>query len=673
MNVIFQDTLRTPLQQSSAPSQPFCPSRQFVDQFKRFIQSNDPTLTASSSSSGFSLSDVGFLLLRLKDQLLSSDQRGAYFPAEFVARPNNGVDLLIKVVVALQNIVNSIGSSSKLSSLLPRTNSSTNRRRKAAPAAWRSLLETPGNLDVILYSVHSPQLDSKCYALEIIILLLDQPRGFVILFRSLSYICARNRDYLRLSIFVAQLKHGLHTSKLHIQILVVRLLNKLLQQAPSPAHRIMAQTDAVLSNFSPEYLEKLVVDATTPLGGTETLMEEIAVWKSLYTQIVIRRERGLAPVNHHNPAINFTYAEPDTDTTRSEQDRRRMNMKLSGQTSVTKNVERQRLKKHGDGYESNSHLSSRMNGNINAYYPSQTMTKAWDSHNAYPQSRYERTDVFERPDFGGMRRAKSESTMAIEDDSFSRCIKQANGYPDRRRAELTSKLSRSIHDLSREQPINEVRPGSATMTRSLRRITSPPRARFAEPLVDNKPAAIQGFSYLFPTQPIISNVSTKQRSRTPDPYKENGIKNVAYSGQQLQRPPSAPVFESPHSPPDYETDTYSLQPKTNGHSEKVVYIPINTPTDGQIRTLPRTNADGSTNLRRYDYRRQLDTVADEYSLESRSSSTSRLRSPSSYTGTIGDDIKDALSQFDYLNDYDAASIRGMPSSQTKCTPTTYHF
>lgn len=58
-------------------------------------------------------------------------------------------------------------------------------------------------------------------------------------------------------------------------------------------------------------------------------MEEIAVWKSLYTQIVIRRERGLAPVNHHNPAINFTYAEPDTDTTRSEQDRRRMNMKLS--------------------------------------------------------------------------------------------------------------------------------------------------------------------------------------------------------------------------------------------------------------------------------------------------------------------------------------------------------
>lgn len=102
-----------------------------------------------------------------------------------------------------------------------------------------------------------------------------------------------------------------------------------------------------------------------------------------------------------------------------------------------------------------------------------------------------------------------------------------------------------------------------------------------------------------------------------------------------------------------------------------MYIPINTPNDGQIRTLLNTNADGSTSLRRYDYRRAPDGVTDDYSLESRSSSTSRLRSPGSYTGTIGDDVKDALSQFDYLNDYDVASIRGI--SGTKCASTTYHF
>ncbi|VDD96258.1 unnamed protein product [Enterobius vermicularis] len=557
MNVIFQDTLRPSLNsshsQSSAVTQSFCTSRQFVDQLKRFIQVNDPP-SAAPSSSGLSLSDVGFLLLRLKDQLLSS----AYFPAEFVSRPYNGIDVLVKVVVVLQNIVNSAGSSSKLSSLLTRTNSSASRRRKAAvsvrlsvtkifkPNAWNSLLDNPTNLDVILYSVHSPQLDSKCYALEIIILLLDQPHGFIVLFRSLSYIAARNRDFLRLSIFISQLKHGLHTSKLHIQILVVRLLNKLLQQAPSAAHRIMAQTDAILSNFSPEHLEK-------------------------------------------------------------------------GQTSVTKNIERQRLKRNGEGYGANNHLSSRLLLRLLFRQESCSFSLL-----GYPPSRFERIERFDRPEFGGMRRAKSESAMAMEDETLTRCLKQQDEFPDCRQVELSSKLSRSIHDLSRDQTLTEIRPGSATMTRSLRRNNSPPRARFAEPLVDNKPAAIQGFSYLFPKQPVISSVSTRQRARTPDPYGENeGV-----------------TFESPRSP-DYSSSAYPVPAKTNDHLEKVqqsyvldtflvVYIPINTPND-----------DGSTSLR------------------------SRLRSPGSYTGTIGDDVKDALSQFDYLNDYDVAS--------TKCASTTYHF
>lgn len=213
----------------------------------------------------------------------------------------------------------------------------------------------------------------------------------------------------------------------------------------------------------------------------------------------------------------------------------------------------------------------------------------------YPPSRFERIERFDRPEFGGMRRAKSESAMAMEDETLTRCLKQQDEFPDCRQVELSSKLSRSIHDLSRDQTLTEVliylvfinlyfffcfvnmllklhdyiiqiRPGSATMTRSLRRNNSPPRARFAEPLVDNKPAAIQGFSYLFPKQPVISSVSTRQRARTPDPYGEN--EGVSFNGTQVQRPPSAPAFESPRSP-DYSSSAYPVPAKTNDHLEKV--------------------------------------------------------------------------------------------------------
>jgi hypothetical protein len=48
-----------------------------------------------------------------------------------------------------------------------------------------------------------------------------------------------------------------------LQILVVRLLNKLLLQAPTPAHRIMAQVDAELALFSPLYVEKVSVRSAT--------------------------------------------------------------------------------------------------------------------------------------------------------------------------------------------------------------------------------------------------------------------------------------------------------------------------------------------------------------------------------------------------------------------------
>ncbi|KAK6766378.1 hypothetical protein RB195_025967 [Necator americanus] len=55
-----------------------------------------------------------------------------------------------------------------------------------------------------------------------------------------------------------------------------------------------------------------------------------------------------------------------------------------------------------------------------------------------------------------------------------------------------------------------------------------------------------------------------------------------------------------------------------------------------------------------------------YSTESRTSSRAKVRSPS-INGVIGDDVRDALSQFDYLNDYDNTSIRGRERE------ASYHF
>ena len=74
----------------------------------------------------------------------------------------------------------------------------------------------------------------------------------------------------------------------------------------------------------------------------------------------------------------------------------------------------------------------------------------------YLQTHAERQDRFERPEFGGMRRAKSESAMAMEEDPLSRSLKQNNEMPQRRRGDLNSKLSRSIHDLSRDHTLTEV-------------------------------------------------------------------------------------------------------------------------------------------------------------------------------------------------------------------------
>lgn len=117
--------------------------------------------------------------------------------------------------------------------------------------------------------------------MEIIIHLLDQPSGFEHLFRSLNVIAARTGDYARLAIIIAQLKHGLHTSKLHIQILVARLMNKLMLRSPTNNHRLLVQAEASLAHYSPEYVEKLLNTVNGPLGGRDVLAEELIVWKNL--------------------------------------------------------------------------------------------------------------------------------------------------------------------------------------------------------------------------------------------------------------------------------------------------------------------------------------------------------------------------------------------------------
>lgn len=120
--------------------------------------------------------------------------------------------------------------------------------------------------------MHFQQI-SISLSVQILLLLLEQPQGFIILLRALTVLAARNRDYLRFSIFVLQLKHGLHTKKLHIQvakshdktrdnngafqILVARLFNKLIASAPTPVHRALVKSEVQLAQYNPEYVEKV--------------------------------------------------------------------------------------------------------------------------------------------------------------------------------------------------------------------------------------------------------------------------------------------------------------------------------------------------------------------------------------------------------------------------------
>uniref|UniRef100_A0A914VAM2 Uncharacterized protein n=1 Tax=Plectus sambesii TaxID=2011161 RepID=A0A914VAM2_9BILA len=532
------DTLRS--NSAAAHNQPssgqpagagFLSPRQVSDELKKFIQASEQPPTTHGPAAGSGLSDAGFILLRLKDQLLASEQHGftINFPAEFSSRTYNGVELLIRVVVVLQGVVNSVGNASRISNLLARSNSSSNRKRKAAVAeadcieciklllekthsGWRSILEYPGNLEVILYSINSPQLDSKCYALEIVILLLEQPAGFVFLLRSLTFMSGRVREETRFNIFVQQLKHGLHTSKLHIQILVVRLLNKLVSSAPNMNFRILAQIESEMSGFSPEYVEKIVNDAPTQLSGVDSLMTELRTWRNAYIPLsALQRNAALSyptaniynPPSQvsisQNPVYGYSYSETESDTARSEHGRRLRNGKFSTQTTVAKNVERQRLKRLPTADSPRTSVAPPIVGSSlynpfpyaekepapsSTYYPSDralTLTKSWEAvhnpivdrqaHQGYPLTRVNRDQQLDRKaSEAPMRRAKSESTVFISDypedneeqtTTYTRGggLKRMQTLPEtvsdyhpiepRRRFGPPVGVSRSSHDISR--------------------------------------------------------------------------------------------------------------------------------------------------------------------------------------------------------------------------------
>ncbi|EYC32989.1 hypothetical protein Y032_0002g545 [Ancylostoma ceylanicum] len=686
MSVSIQDPRATP--------------RHIAEQLKRFVLLAE--VPQSTAPNGTSLSDAGFVLLSLKDQILVDNSRSQHFCQEFISRPLNGVELLSKVVMVLQGIVNSNQPPpSKISNLLSRNNSNTNRKRKAAVAeadcieclkilleksenAWRRFLDSTSGLDAVLYSVNSPQLDSKCYALEILLLLLDQPQGFVILMRALTALAARNRDYLRFTMFVAQLKHGLHTNKLHIQILIVRLFNKLLATAPSSTHRSLIRSEVALTKFSVEYVENLLSTQSVPLGGMEVLAEELALWRSL----------GTPPLPSYGVEHNHIYGLTETEADTLQSDRVRHGRPPTGKyptgSTVLKNVERQRFKKQSGmgssgrssapGYypESDRHSS-------NAFYPdrrSLTLSnRTWQAQSdaSYSPPSLTRTSyTTDRRTPGGMRRAKSESAMLAPErgespEGIPRGLKRFTPQEQQlyHPIQHTRAMSRSVHDLSSRddaasstltrpnsaRPPSTARPQSRTMTRT--RVSTPtghsptrfasrlqieesppraryaspssPRARFAEPPIVEAQVPHAGFSYLFPSQPVVSSVVPK-RAITPDPHSRSIIRS--------QSPASRLMSPSPR--PDYDTRSYT----ENG---QVVYIPINMDNGRHDK------------LSRYDR-----SDAGVYSTESRTSSRAKVRSPS-INGVIGDDVRDALSQFDYLNDYDNTSIRGRERE------ASYHF
>ncbi|CCD61861.2 CLASP_N domain-containing protein [Caenorhabditis elegans] len=681
--------------------------RVLADQLRRFIQNPDST----PSGSGISLSDAGFVLLSLKDQILADSIKAQHFSHEFVSKPINGIELLGKVVIVLQGIVNSVeGSGSKISYLLNRNSTNANRKRKAAVAeadciesikllleksesTWKSFLETSTGLDAIMYSIHSPQLDSKCYSLEILLLLLEQPQGFVILLRALTVLAARNRDYLRFSIFVAQLKHGLHTKKLHIQILVARLFNKLIASAPTPVHRALVKSEVSLAQYNPEVVEKLIGYPNSSYGGMDTLIDELNAWKSLNQYV-----GGSGPTVEHNHIYGTSEVDGSSISERSR--RHAPSSKIMPVTSVVKNVERQRFRKQGagSGGRAAGNYYFEGGGGPRLTYDRRSQTL---SHGSYaepsspiPPSRMGYATERREP-FGAMRRAKSESAMVFrenreeyENDSpemAPRGLKRFGNNSQKEQVhyhpiQQVKTLSRSVHDLAIRdddpgtllRPVSARPPSSASRTpyRAVspvpvspiikqdadipsRRLSSAlsPRARFADPPIVEAQHPHAGFSYLFPQQPVVSSVYNK-KMMSPEPRE--------VTSSTSNRPVSAPLYATagnhegssrPLSPLEIQnsmsgTHDFDMPVAYSNENGQVVYVPIN--IESGVGAGPRRVSKTS----KFDYTPN----------ESRSNSRAKLRSPS----INGEDVRNALSQFDYLYDYEA-------DQNPKNREATYHL
>ncbi|KIH66762.1 hypothetical protein ANCDUO_02907 [Ancylostoma duodenale] len=385
---------------------------------------------------------------------------------------------------------------------------------------------------------------------------------------------------------------------------------------------------------------KLLSTQSVPLGGMEVLAEELALWRSL----------GTPPLPSYGVEHNHIYGLTETEADTLQSDRTRHGRPPTGKyptgSTVLKNVERQRFKKQSGmgssgrssapGYypESERHSS-------NAFYPdrrSLTLSnRTWQAQSdaSYSPPSLTRTSyTTDRRTPGGMRRAKSESAMLGPErgespEGVPRGLKRFTPQEQQlyHPIQHTRAMSRSVHDLSSRddaasstltrpnsaRPPSAARPQSRTMTRT--RVSTPtghsptrfgsrlqieesppraryaspssPRARFAEPPIVEAQVPHAGFSYLFPSQPVVSSVVPK-RAITPDPHSR-----VSTSIIRSQSPASRLMSPSPR--PDYDTRSFLLSTHmilvvvlnfwhiaNNLHCSRsytengqVVYIPIN--------------------------------------------------------------------------------------------------
>uniref|UniRef100_A0AC35TK62 NR LBD domain-containing protein n=1 Tax=Rhabditophanes sp. KR3021 TaxID=114890 RepID=A0AC35TK62_9BILA len=691
--------------------------KQFVEGIKKFIFiSENPNNFASFSGYGYGLSDLGFVLLQLKESLVTIDQRSINVAPEFASKQHSGLTLLLKTVVILQGIVqNSIAQKnpSKLTQLLNRKNTTTsNVRRKSSvceadciecikiilekvPPSWRIFLDNQHNLEIILHSINSPQLDSKCYSLEIVIQLLDHEHGFDQLFKSLTIVSARIGEYERLILFTNQLKYGLHTNKLHIQILIAKFMNKLLLMAPTQHHKQLAMSEALLANYSQDYIKRLLSTTSGHLVGTEVLSEEINIWNNL--SLPIDKDHSLNSKSVEDSMYDNDYSYNLAYNNSTGKSRKNV-------TSLAKNVERHKFRRYGEGtpplndhIPHNSTLVSSKNQSYDDYDQQHGKDESMNTarRGANAGLRFENI-----PEAGKMRRVKSESAMIIEPENRhiedeeederanynaeqqSRSYKKPKNVMSNVRQQYESPtytapirtggnkaMSKSINDLS-------------LLTTNLRtddhRKIAPPRLAISpnlpyhhqQPSIQIIPASQTphaGFSYLFPNAPVVSGrlsspttVSPRPISSTLERDTKHHLTDMMHSRPLSLGSKSGPTSPNPQTSSNYHHHQHHQQPQhysnlstSNANLNNVVYIPIQ-----RQPTLERQKAGFSPKVGDHE----------------RSNNRGILRTESSRKTPYTEDVKDALSKFDYLNDYDEASLTtGSIGNLSKGNHAVYHF